>query len=61
MYIFSMANEEDGGSFNQYLKRSNTNRFQAARLFGVLLGQSSFSPSFRSFSSLFQYYVVKDD
>lgn len=57
-----MANEEDGGSFNQYLKRSSSNRFQAARLFGVLLGQSLFSPLL-SIISLppFQYYVVKTD
>jgi hypothetical protein len=34
-----VADGQDGGSFNEFLKQSNTNRIQAARLFGVLLGK----------------------
>jgi hypothetical protein len=37
--IFSTADGKDGGSFNEFLKRSDTNRIQAARLFGLLLGK----------------------
>ncbi len=39
IFIFSAANGEEGGSFNEFLKRSDTNRIQAARLFGLLLGE----------------------
>ncbi|CAF2952038.1 unnamed protein product [Rotaria sp. Silwood2] len=35
--ILNLADNSDGGSFNQFLKRSDTTRIQAARLFGVLL------------------------
>ncbi len=36
-----MADNEDGGSFNEFLKRSDTNRIQAARLFSILLGKKN--------------------
>lgn len=35
--IEDLLNAADGRSFDQYLKQSNTNRIQAARLFGILL------------------------
>ncbi|CAF1281232.1 unnamed protein product [Rotaria sp. Silwood1] len=35
--ILNVADNPNGGSFNQFLKRSDTTRIQAARLFGVLL------------------------
>jgi hypothetical protein len=38
-FVFSVANSEDGGSFNEFLKRSDTNRIQVARLFSILLGK----------------------
>jgi hypothetical protein len=37
-----VAGGQDGGSFNEFLKQSNTNRIQAARLFSVLLGKKFF-------------------
>ncbi|UJR34121.1 hypothetical protein I4U23_021528 [Adineta vaga] len=35
--ILNAANKSDGGSFNEFVKRSDTTRIQAARLFSVLL------------------------
>jgi len=35
--LLNAADGEAGGSFNDFLKRSDTNRIQAARLFGILL------------------------
>jgi hypothetical protein len=40
-FVLSVADNEDGGSFNEFLKRSDTNRIQAARLFSILLGKKT--------------------
>jgi len=49
----SSSSAADGRSFNQYVKQSSTNRVQAARLFGILLGKIEFQKKVELFEYSF--------